>query len=498
VTTTTTFAYDDVPYDTEANADAHPSAIATLAHLAGLSESAPASRARVLEIGCGNGENLLAAATYLPHARFVGFDLAASAIAAGNLAAKESAIENVSLFAADIKDVLRAAAIETEETTTRAFDYVIAHGMYSWVPDPIREDLLAIMHDALAPHGLGFLSVNALPGWSLRRALRELALDATRSISTSTPAAKVAETLRLITELGGAMGRGTGFSSALATAAREYIAHVERATPLEAPFSRYVFHDLLAECNDPFSVDQLSERLTRAGLRIVCETPLRPSRGTTSSFESLSADMASTGTPFLQVIVQRDEERAKNETEARTDGGIHARNAIDLHLWADLTRIAADTYRTTTGAIVKPIGDDGLARAASHAPGFVRVRDLGGEDERIARQVFEGFCEGVFSLRAEPPPVVTIAPSDTPRVADHVRRRAAIAYEKSAPSAVITNALHRSFRVPREELAVVRMFDGKNRIAEIAKDREVDERFVTTIVDRYMRHLFLVPEKTTG
>ena len=58
----TSFAYDDVPYDTEANADTHPSSIATLAHLSGLA-AAPPSTARVLEIGCGNGENLIAAAT---------------------------------------------------------------------------------------------------------------------------------------------------------------------------------------------------------------------------------------------------------------------------------------------------------------------------------------------------------------------------------------------------------------------------------------------------
>jgi len=77
------FAYDDVLYDSEANPSAHPSSIATLACLAGLPGASPAS-ARVLEIGCGNGANLLAAATYLPDARFTGLDLSSRAIAAGD------------------------------------------------------------------------------------------------------------------------------------------------------------------------------------------------------------------------------------------------------------------------------------------------------------------------------------------------------------------------------------------------------------------------------
>ncbi|MFO0740802.1 MAG: class I SAM-dependent methyltransferase [Labilithrix sp.] len=75
-------AYDEVPYDTEANVETHPVAMATLARLAGLTP-APAWHARVLEIGCGDGENLGAAAAYLPEARFVGFDLAERAISSG-------------------------------------------------------------------------------------------------------------------------------------------------------------------------------------------------------------------------------------------------------------------------------------------------------------------------------------------------------------------------------------------------------------------------------
>lgn len=300
--------YDDVPYDTEANSDTHPASMATLAALtrpAATPRSArvPAlpSTARVLEIGCGNGENLLTAATYLPGARFVGFDLASTAIDAGCAAAKASGIENVELFAADIRDVRREPKIERG-----SFDFVIAHGMYSWIPDPVREDLLALMHHALAPHGVGFLSVNALPGWELRRTLRELVRDSALP-SEDDPKARVDHALKMIGEVARASAKPPrGFLAALKTAAREYLEHVARATPPEAPFARYVFHDLLAERCDPFSAGDLAAHLGAAGLRILCETPLRRGRlrDMTAPFD-LALDMAREGTPFLQVLVER-------------------------------------------------------------------------------------------------------------------------------------------------------------------------------------------------
>ena len=258
------FAYDEVPYDTEANPDAHPRSMATLARLFGL-EGAPPSAARVLEIGCGDGEHMIAAASYLPHAKFVGFDLSAEAIARGIDAARASGTENVALLHRDVRDVrdVRASGLCGEGGAP--FDYVVAHGVYSWVPEAVRGDVLAVVRGALGPAGIAFLSVNASPGWELRRALRILMREAGAELED--PAPKVRAALALVDDLASARG-AAGFAGVLAKAAEEYRAHVTLATPPDAPFSRYVFHDLLAECNDPFSVEELDARLRAAGLRI--------------------------------------------------------------------------------------------------------------------------------------------------------------------------------------------------------------------------------------
>jgi SAM-dependent methyltransferase len=456
------FAYDEVPYDTEANPDAHPRSMATLARLFGRRAAAP-SAARVLEIGCGDGEHMIAAASYLPRARFVGFDLAADAIARGAASARATGVANVELLHRDVRDVrdVRAAGLFGPEGAP--FDYVVAHGVYSWVPEAVRGDVLAVMRSALGPNGIGFLSVNAAPGWELRRALRLLMREASAEIAD--PAEKVRAALGLVESLALSSERA-GFAGVLAKAAEEYVAHVRQATPPDAPFSRYVFHDLLADCNDPFTVAELEARLRAAGLRILCETPLGPARA--KDFPGLAAAMARSGAPFLQVLVHPVPTPTSTPTPTPTPTSALIDVVRSLYLWADLAPAAGGTLRTTTGAVLRAPPDSGLARAARSAPGFVAVSSLADDDETLAkleRDLFVASCEGVLSLASEPAAVG--APSDTPRVARYVRVRAREATERRAATAVLTSALHRSFRVPFAELLVVRELDGATALAAV-------------------------------
>ncbi|HSO34939.1 MAG TPA: class I SAM-dependent methyltransferase [Labilithrix sp.] len=496
------FAYDEVPYDTEANTEAHPRSMATLGRLFGIPTSAP-SGARVLEIGCGDGEHLIAAASYLPGARFVGFDLSAAAIARGQRTAAEIGATNVELLHRDVREVRAADDLGR-------FDYVIAHGVYSWVPDAVRGDVLAVLRSALAEAGIGFLSMNALPGWELRRALRVLMREA--ASAAADPGAKVAAALALVDDLAGASG--DGFVAVLAQAAAEYRAHVTQATPPDAPFSHYVFHDLLAECNEPFAVADLERHLRAHGLRIVCETPLLRERATDPPSEAtdvrwLAARMAESGSPFLQVLVCRDDAAIDEPTTARAVAAVR-----DLYLWADLAPVDARSFRTTTGAVLRATGDGGLARAARSAPRFVAVRSLADDEASLAdlaRDLLVSSCEGLLTLASEPPAIAGRSPS--PSVTAHVRYRAGVAAAAQAPSTVLTSALHRSFRVPWAELVVIRELDGATDEHELrarvrsalaggpaeltgrqlagAGERAVAEH-VEAVLDRFARYGFLV------
>jgi len=122
-------AYDTVVYPGFAYIQTHPDHLAALARLCGL-HPAPLETCRVLEVGCGDGANLIPMALGLPRAAFRGFDLASSAIERGQTMACELGIANLTLERLDICDV---------PDRLGEFDYIIAHGFYSWVPKAARD-----------------------------------------------------------------------------------------------------------------------------------------------------------------------------------------------------------------------------------------------------------------------------------------------------------------------------------------------------------------------
>lgn len=163
--------YHEIPYTTFPMAQTHPDRLASVATLFGMSP-APVTACRVLEVGCGDGSNLIPMAYSLPGSRFVGIDLAADAIALGERAIQELQLSNIQLTAADVRHL----PADGDE-----FDYILAHGLYSWAPDDVRRSLLRLCRDRLSPHGVAFISYNALPGRHVRLMLREMMLYHTRA-----------------------------------------------------------------------------------------------------------------------------------------------------------------------------------------------------------------------------------------------------------------------------------------------------------------------------
>jgi len=156
--------YDAVAYPGLVHAQTHPDRLATIAALFGMTP-APPGRCRVLEVGCGDGRNLLAMAAALPDSSFVGFDLAGQPIAAGQAMVQKLGLKNLTLSQLD----LMAATPDIGR-----FDYVIAHGFYAWVPEPVQNRLLSLCRDVLAPDGVAYVSYNAYPGCHLRQMLRDM------------------------------------------------------------------------------------------------------------------------------------------------------------------------------------------------------------------------------------------------------------------------------------------------------------------------------------
>lgn len=148
-------AYDDRPIP-----QTHLSVMVRAAR--GRSLQPPAiSTARVLEVGCAHGVNSMAMAARLPDASFVGIDVDARAIETASRRAREAELGNIRFEAADVR----------EFRTDDVFDYVIAHGVVSWVPHAVADAVFALIARVLAPDGLAYVSYDAKPGACMREAI---------------------------------------------------------------------------------------------------------------------------------------------------------------------------------------------------------------------------------------------------------------------------------------------------------------------------------------
>ena len=153
--------YDRVPYPGDPFPQTHPDRLATVATLFGLRPAAP-DGCRVLELGCGDGGNLVPMAYGLPGGSFRGIDLSVRAIERAQALAGALKLENVRFERADVS------------AANGEFDYVIAHGVYSWVEPPARDALLAACRRCLAPNGVAYVSYDVLPGGHLREITRQM------------------------------------------------------------------------------------------------------------------------------------------------------------------------------------------------------------------------------------------------------------------------------------------------------------------------------------
>jgi len=158
--------YDAVAYPARELAQSHPGRLAAIARLHGL-PAPPPSGCSLLEVGCSDGGNLLAMAAALPAARFVGLDVSSTAIAAARANAQAAGAGNV---------VFEELSLADYDPPPGSFDYVVAHGVYSWVPEDVRDGLLDLCCRALSEHGVAYISYNTLPGGVLREAVREILL----------------------------------------------------------------------------------------------------------------------------------------------------------------------------------------------------------------------------------------------------------------------------------------------------------------------------------
>lgn len=247
--------YDHVAYRTLPLPQTHPDRLAVNAALLGM-RPAPIDRCRVLELGCGDGSNLIPMAYGLPGSEFVGIDLAATAIERGAAAIRTLGLTNATL---------RHLGVEDVDDALGPFDYVIAHGLYSWVPEAARDGILAVCRSHLAPEGVAYVSYNTYPGCHIRQAVRRvLRFDGERVEDAEQRIARARTLASLIAEC---PGRAAG-AAALPDEMRRTLDH--------DPW--LFFHDDLAPINVPVYFHEFAAHAARHGLQFLAEANFHESQ----------------------------------------------------------------------------------------------------------------------------------------------------------------------------------------------------------------------------
>jgi SAM-dependent methyltransferase len=433
-------------------AQTHPDHTAALAILFGMNP-APVERCRVLELGCGNGVNLIPMALALPGSRLAGVDLAEAPIRMAQALAEELKLRNCVFHHLDLMELTAAFG---------EFDYIIAHGVYSWVPAGVRDKLLAVCRALLAPGGVAYVSYNTYPGCHLRNIVRDMMQYQTRGVTD--PELRLKDATALVRFLASA--------EPTSPALREELRVVAARDP------SVLFHDDLSEVNHPVYFHQFIEHAREHGLEFVAEAQLSAMQEA-----AYSAEVAET----VRLLAQGDRIRKQQyldflkcrrfrqtllcHRETRVEDPPNAQNVRRLWAASAATPVSDEEFRSPDGASIRsnlPAVKAAIAYLGRAWPRAVSFEELEAEvgpsgSEILPDLLLRTCASGLVELHAMASPF-TVEVSERPRAF-------ALARIQAASGAPITTLRHSDVEI-QDRLAreLIRLLDGARDRAALLRD----------------------------
>ncbi|WP_455942329.1 methyltransferase regulatory domain-containing protein [Neisseria sp.] len=251
-------SYDDLMYESGAFPQTAINNLEARARLMGL-QPAPAANAKVLELGCSMGGNIITQALYYPDAEFTGIDLSGRQVAQGNAIIEKMGLKNVRL---EEKDIL------TVDESFGKFDYIIVHGIWSWVPDAVKDKIFSICRNNLTEHGIAYISYNVYPGWKRQEQLRDIMQFSGRDVLEEPLEARTRKGLDALKALAEILENDKGLGGGGKLPAIQKI--------LNHNFY-YIAHEYMEAFNDPIYVNGFIEWANRHRLAYIGDTDLHVS-----------------------------------------------------------------------------------------------------------------------------------------------------------------------------------------------------------------------------
>lgn len=459
--------YDTLPYPASPVPQSHPDHLATLAHLFGL-KPPPPHTARILELGCATGQNLHSLALLLPNAHLHGVDLSPVQIESARHPLDPLQLHNLTFEARNLLEL---------ELEPASFDYILVHGVYSWVPLPVRERILALIQHALTPNGIALVTFNSFPGWHIAGLLRDIVLDLIDT--TAAPARQIARTREVLAWIIASEHLDDNICGpSLARLARE-LSHTDDG---------YLFHEILTPINQPFYLKDFLHDASRHHLRYLTNAiPVSVFPGNFPHEILSEASRARDPIALQHILDLAQGRRFQNccliHDHLTPDLNIPPSRLHALRVYADLTSDPAldpsdpFTLQTTDGVLAALSGEhlraafSQLTRATPHAIPFLELtRDLDPEtrDDLAIHLIRLHFSLAVSFSFTEPPITRHVTPH--PRASPLARFQA-----PSQPW--VSTLFHRKLFLNEPERDLLQRLDGHTRLTELDADAAVLKRF---------------------
>jgi len=314
------YSYDDIPYPSHPFEATHPDHIYTMAKLFNLDAPLP-DTASILELGCASGGNIIPLADQMPNARIVGVDLSGKQIADGQKTVDALGLKNIQLIAKDFQEI---------DESYGQFDYILCHGVFSWVPPVAQERILQICQERLSPNGVAYISYNAYPGWFMRGMIRQMMLHHVSNLPD--PKSKIQQARALLSFIvESTEGQNSPYAQVLKSELDLLGKHPDS----------YLFHEHLEENNRPMFFYQFMEMAKGHQLQFLGESSLAtmitsnlPAKAA-ESLTKLTTDVYHrsqytdfvTNRMFRQTLLcHKDRKLDRNLSPARVEGGYYAGN----------------------------------------------------------------------------------------------------------------------------------------------------------------------------
>jgi predicted O-methyltransferase YrrM len=436
-------SYDTVAYPSAIFRACHPDRMAVVARLHGLTPP-PLDTARVLEVGGGDGLNALAIGAAYPNAEVINFDLAQVPIARGRRWAEIAGITNVRQ---ELLDILEAA-----DRLDGEFDYIIAHGVYAWVPEPVGTALMGLIGRRLSANGVALVSYNTLPGGYVRQAIREMVFHRVGAIEDLR--GRVAAARAFLADFVETGNGNDPLVGVMRSDAKQMLARPDEV----------ILHDELGEVYRPSSLSDIAAVAAAEGLSYLADA------GRQLGQDFLAPDDVDISEAAL---VHRDQ--VKDYLEGRyfrtslfVRREAHPSRKLDVNearsLWVSAYAQEADNNEFRVGGVHIVVGDPQLAGALRRLigawPGRILVSELFDDEEHIAALI-QLSDAGIGDFHVGPPPF-SLAAGDRPLASPLVRMQIAEGHKS------ISTLDHRAAEMGDDRARqLVALLDGEHDLAEL-------------------------------